>query len=67
VPIKQIHWNGDAFDFRIDIRFGANATFTFDAKGAVAADGSVRADITPVGVERAPFSRAIDGSRVGWK
>ena len=29
VPIKQINWNGDAFDFRMDIRFGANAAFTF--------------------------------------
>jgi hypothetical protein len=67
VPIKQINWNGDAFDFRMDIRFGANAAFTFDAKGAVGGDGSVHADITPVGVERAPFSRAIDGSRLAWK
>lgn len=67
VPIKQINWNGDAFDFRMDIRFGANAAFTFDAKGTAGPDGFVRAEITPVGVERAPFSRTIEGSSRSWK
>jgi hypothetical protein len=62
VPIRQINWNGNAYDFRVDIRFGANAAFTFDVKGTTAADGSLRGDVTPVGVDRAPFSRTIEGT-----
>jgi hypothetical protein len=61
VPIPVINWNGDNFDFRMDARFGGNAAFTFDVKGSVAADGTLRAAVTPVGVEKAPFSRSFEG------
>jgi hypothetical protein len=61
VPIKQITWTGNDFTFRVDIRFGPNAGFTFDVKGT-AADGKLHAEVTPVGVDRAPFSRTIDGT-----
>ena len=33
IPIKNITWNGDNFEFRMDARFGPNAAFTFDVKG----------------------------------
>jgi hypothetical protein len=61
VPIKTITWNGDAFAFRMDARFGPNAAFTFDVKGTVNADGTLKAEVTPVGVEKAPFSRSFEG------
>lgn len=63
VPIKQINWKGDVYDFRMDIRFGANAAFTFDVNGAITSAGAIRGDVTPVGVERAPFSRTFEGAR----
>ena len=66
VPIKSLAWTGDAYDFRMDIRFGANAAFTFDVKGAVSPEGSIRGDVTPVGVERAPFSRTFEGALREW-
>ena len=62
VPIKQINWSGDNFTFRVDIRFGPNAAFTFDVAGSVKSDGTMHADVTPVGVDRAPFNRVIDGT-----
>jgi hypothetical protein len=61
IPIKSITWTGDAFAFRMDARFGPNALFTFDVKGTVTPDGTVRGDVTPVGVEKAPFSRSFEG------
>lgn len=61
IPIETITWNGDAFRFRMDARFGPNAAFTFDVKGSVAADGTVKGEVTPVGVEKAPFSRSFAG------
>ena len=61
IPIKNITWNGDAFAFRMDARFGPNASFTFDVKGNVTTDGTVRGEVTPVGVEKAPFSRSFEG------
>jgi len=64
IPIKNITWNGDAFEFRMDARFGPNAAFTFDVKGTVAADGTVKGNVTPVSVEKAPFSRTFEGTRV---
>ena len=63
VPIKTITWNGDAFAFRMDAQFGPNAKFTFDVKGTVSADGTMKAEVTPVGVEKAPFSRTFEGTR----
>ena len=65
IPIKQINWKGDAYDFRMDVRFGPKAAFTFDVSGAVTADGSVRGDVTPVGVQQAPFSRTFEGALRG--
>ena len=65
VPIKNIVWNGDEFQFRMDARFGGNAAFTFDVKGSVTKDGTVHGDVTPVGVEKAPFSRSFDGKAAG--
>ena len=62
VPIKQINWAGDNFTFRVDIHFGPNAAFTFDVAGSVKGDGTLHADVTPVGVDRAPFNRVIDGT-----
>ena len=41
-------------------RFGPNAAYTFDVKGNVTAEG-VRGEVTPVGVEKAPFSRSFEG------
>lgn len=63
VPIPRITWNGDTFEFRMDARFGSNAAFTFDVKGSVSPDGTMRATVTPVGVEKAPFSRSFEGRR----
>jgi mono/diheme cytochrome c family protein len=61
IPIKTITWKGDNFEFRMDARFGPNAAFTFDVKGDVTADGTVRGEVTPVGVAKAPFSRSFEG------
>jgi len=61
IPIKNIVWTGDNFQFRMDARFGPNAAYTFDVKGNVTADGTVRGEVTPVGVEKAPFSRSFEG------
>ena len=65
IPIKSITWSGDSFAFRMDARFGPNAAFTFDVKGNVAADGTVHGEVTPVGVEKAPFSRSFEGRAAG--
>jgi hypothetical protein len=61
IPIKQITWNGDNYEFRMDARFGPNAAYTFDVKGTVTADGTVHGEVTPVGIAKAPFSRSFDG------
>jgi mono/diheme cytochrome c family protein len=61
IPIKAIAWTGDNFEFRMDARFGPNAAFTFDVKGTVAPDGTVRGEVMPVGVAKAPFSRNFEG------
>jgi hypothetical protein len=61
IPIKNIQWNGDAFKFRMDVRFGPKAAFTFDVEGT-AAEGVVRGTVTPVGVEKAPFNRTFEGT-----
>jgi len=61
IPIKNIVWTGDNFQFRMDARFGPNAAYTFDVKGNVTSDGTVRGEVTPVGVEKAPFSRSFEG------
>jgi hypothetical protein len=63
IPIKNVVWNGDAFSFRMDVRFGPNAAFTFDVDGTVAADGGISGKVTPVGVEKAPFSRTFEGRK----
>ena len=60
MPITNITWNGDAFAFRMDARFGPNAAFTFDVKGTVSGD-TIRGEVTPVGVAKAPFSRTFEG------
>jgi hypothetical protein len=49
----------------MDARFGPNAAFTFDVKGSVTRDGTVRGEVTPVGVEKAPFSRSFEGKAAG--
>jgi hypothetical protein len=61
IPIKTITWNGDAFEFRMDAQFGPNQKYTFDVKGTVAG-GVVKGQVTPVGVEKAPFSRTFEGT-----
>ena len=61
IPIRNIVWNGDAFAFRMDVRFGPKAAFTFDVNGTVSADGVIRGTTTPVGVEKAPFTRSFEG------
>jgi hypothetical protein len=61
IPIKQITWNGDNYQFRMDARFGPNQAYTFDVKGHVTADGTVHGEVTPVGVAKAPFSRTFEG------
>ena len=61
IPLKNITWNGDNYAFRMDARFGPNQAYTFDVKGNVTADGTLHAEVTPVGVERAPFSRSFEG------
>ena len=43
IPIKNIKWTGDNFEFRMDARFGPNAAYTFDVKGNVSADGTFAA------------------------
>lgn len=35
IAIKQITWNGDNYEFRMDTRFGPNAAYTFEVKGSV--------------------------------
>jgi hypothetical protein len=65
IPIKNVVWNGDAFSFRMDVRFGPNAAFTFDVDGTLDADGTIAGKVTPVGVEKAPFSRTFEGTRRG--
>ena len=57
-------WNGDDFSFRMDVRFGPNAAFTFDVNGTVSADGKITGKTTPVGVAKAPFSPTFEGTRV---
>ena len=57
IPIKNIKWTGN-FEFRMDARFGPNAAYTLDVKGKVGVDGG---EVTPVGVEKAPFSRSFEG------
>ena len=37
----------------MDVRFGPRAAFTFDVSGAVTAEGTIRGDVTPVGVDGA--------------
>ena len=61
IPIKNIVWNGDQFSFRMDARFGTGAGWTFDVTGSVSADGTIRGQTAPVGVEKAPFSRTFEG------
>ena len=61
IPIQNIKWDGDAFEFRMDARFGPNAAFTLDVKGAVTGN-TVRGEVTPVGVAKAPFSRTFEGT-----
>lgn len=61
IPIKNITWNGDNYEFRMDARFGPNAAYTFDVKGHVTVDGTVHGEVTPVGVAKAPFSRTFAG------
>jgi len=61
IPLKNIAWDGDNYSFRMDARFGPNAAFTFDVKGSVTADGTLHGEVTPVGVEKAPFSRSFEG------
>jgi hypothetical protein len=63
IPIRQIVWNGDAFSFRMDVRFGPKAAFTLDVNGSVSADGTIRGQVTPVGVPKAPFSPTFEGTR----
>jgi hypothetical protein len=63
VPIKQIEWTGNAYKFRMDVRFGPRAAFTFDVAGTVDADGSLKGSAAPVGVAMAPFSQAFEGTR----
>jgi hypothetical protein len=45
----------------MDARFGPNAAYTFDVTGSVTPDGTVRGEVRPVGVEKAPFSRSFEG------
>jgi hypothetical protein len=61
IPIQNITWNGDAFEFRMDARFGPNAAFTFDVKGTVTGN-AIHGEVTPVGVAKAPFSRTFAGT-----
>jgi len=61
IPLRNIAWDGDGYSFRMDVRFGPNAAFTFDVKGNVTPDGTVHGEVTPVGVAKAPFSRSFDG------
>ena len=61
IPLRNIAWDGDAYSFRMDVRFGPNAAFIFDVKGSVTPDGTVHGEVTPVGVTKAPFSRSFDG------
>jgi hypothetical protein len=63
IPIRNIVWNGDEFSFRIDVRFGPKAAFTFDVNGSVSADGSISGKVAPVGVEKAPFTQTFQGAR----
>jgi hypothetical protein len=63
VPLRNLAWNGDQFSFRMDVRFGPKAAFTFDVNGSVDADGAIRGTVAPVGVEKAPFSRTFEGAR----
>jgi hypothetical protein len=65
IPIREIAWDGDAFKFRMDVRFGPKAAFTFDVSGTVGADGTIRGQTAPVGVAKAPFSPTFEGTRAG--
>ena len=61
IPIRNIKWSGDSYEFRMDARFGPNQAYTFDVKGRVTPDGTVVGEVTPVGVAKAPFSRSFEG------
>jgi hypothetical protein len=61
IPIRDVVWDGDNYSFRIDVRFGPRAAFTFDVKGSATAEG-VRGAITPVGVAQAPLSQTFEGT-----
>jgi hypothetical protein len=63
IPIREIAWTGDEFTFRIDVRFGPKAAFTFDVSGSVSADGTIRGQTVPVGVAKAPFTQKFEGAR----
>jgi hypothetical protein len=65
IPIRQIAWTGDEFTFRIDVRFGPKAAFTFDVSGSVGADGTIRGQTVPVGVAKAPFTQKFEGAQAG--
>lgn len=61
-PIRNISWDGDRFTFRMDLRLGPRAAFTLDVNGAAKPDGTIQGQVTPVGVDAAPFSRAFEGA-----
>ena len=63
IPLRDIVWDGAAFKFRMDVRFGPKAAFTYDVSGTITADGTIRGNVVPVGVEKAPFSRTFEGTR----
>jgi hypothetical protein len=62
VPIRQIAWNGDAFQFQMDLRLGFRAAFTLDVSGEKRADGTIQGQATPVGAPNAPFSKTFEGA-----
>ena len=63
IPIRDITWNGDAFTFRMDVRFGPNAAFTFDVNGAAGQDGTITGNVAVVDAPKNPFITKFEGSR----
>jgi hypothetical protein len=61
-PIRNIVWDGNRFKFQMDLRLGPRAAFTLDVSGEAKANGTIEGQVTPVGVDAAPFSRTFEGA-----
>jgi hypothetical protein len=62
VPVRQLTWTGRAFSFTSELRVGGLGAL-LAVSGDVAADGTIRANLSPIGRGMAPFG-TMTGARV---